>query len=55
MTSVWCMTARYFTKHPYVAKTVDRYGHVVTPFVLILLGIYIFMESNTSDLLNDAG
>ena len=47
MTGVWCLLAKYFTRHPMVAKTIDRYGHVLTPFVLILLGIYILYESNT--------
>lgn len=47
MTGVWCMLAKYFTKHPLVARAIDKYGHVVTPFVLILLGIYILYESNT--------
>lgn len=41
----------YFTKHPIVASAVDKYGHIVTPFVLILLGIYILYESNAIGLL----
>lgn len=51
MTFFWCMIARYFTKHPIVAAAVDKYGHIVTPFVLVLLGIYILYESNTISLL----
>ena len=51
MTFVWCLTAKYFTKHPYVAKSVDKYGHIVTPIVLVLLGIYIIYESGTFNLL----
>ena len=47
MTFVWCFTARYFVKHPYVAKNVERYGHIVTPFVLVALGVYIFYENGT--------
>jgi cadmium resistance transport/sequestration family protein len=47
MTFLWCLTAKYFTKHPYVSKAVDKYGHFVTPFVLVLLGIYILYESET--------
>lgn len=50
MTMVWCLTARYFTKHPLVAAAIDKYGHLVTPFVLILLGIYILYESNSIEL-----
>ena len=51
MTFLWCLAAKYFTKHPLVAKTVDKYGHIVTPFVLVLLGIYILYESGTFGLL----
>lgn len=47
MTFVWCFTARYFVKHPYVAKTVERYGHIVTPFVLVALGVYILYENGS--------
>jgi cadmium resistance transport/sequestration family protein len=51
MTVVWCLTARWFVKHPYVARTVDRYGHIITPFVLVLLGVYILYENGTFGLL----
>lgn len=47
MTLVWCGIAKYLTKHPLVSKTVDRYGHWITPFVLILLGVYILYESES--------
>jgi cadmium resistance protein CadD (predicted permease) len=47
MTLLWCLTAKYFTRHPYVARTVDKYGHLITPFVLLLLGLYILYESKT--------
>jgi cadmium resistance transport/sequestration family protein len=47
MTFLWCMMAKYLTKHPYVSKSVDKYGHLITPFVLVLLGLYILYESKT--------
>jgi cadmium resistance protein CadD (predicted permease) len=47
MTFLWCMIAKYLTKHPFVAKSVDKYGHLVTPFVLVLLGLYILYASGT--------
>jgi cadmium resistance transport/sequestration family protein len=47
MTVVWCIIARYFATHPYVAKTVDKYGHAITPVVLIALGIFILYENGT--------
>ena len=52
MTFLWCIIAKYFTTHPYVAQKVGQYGHVVTPFVLILLGCYILFESGAFALLN---
>jgi cadmium resistance transport/sequestration family protein len=51
MTLLLCLAAKYLAKHPYVAKKVEKYGHKVTPFVLILLGIYILYESGTFQLL----
>jgi cadmium resistance transport/sequestration family protein len=53
MTGVWCFLAKYFTKHPIIAKAIDKYGHVLTPFVLIFLGIYILYESGTVGLVFD--
>jgi len=52
MTLLWCLVAKYLTKHPVVAKVVDRYGHSITPFVLVLLGIYILYESGTLGLID---
>lgn len=47
MTAVWLFLAKYFTRHPLVANTIDKFGHIMMPFVLILLGIYILYECNT--------
>jgi len=51
MTAVWCALAKYSTQHPLIKNNIDRYGHIVTPFVLILLGLYILYESGTWQLL----
>lgn len=51
MTFLWCLIAKYFASHPYVAITVDRYGHIMTPFVLVLLGLFILFENGTFGLL----
>ena len=51
MTAVWCALAKYSTQHPLIKNNIDRYGHRVTPFVLILLGLYILYESGTWQLL----
>lgn len=52
MTAVWCILARYLSRHPLMAKAIDKYGHVVTPFVLIALGIYILNESDVVSLIS---
>jgi cadmium resistance transport/sequestration family protein len=51
MTVLWCMIARYLAAHPILEKAIQRYGHIVTPIVLCLLGVYILVESNSFDLL----
>jgi len=45
MTAVWCVAAYYLVNHPLVASKIRRIGHVVLPFVLIGLGLYIIIES----------
>ena len=50
MTAVWCLMAKYLSNHPIIKKSLEKYGHIVTPFVFILLGIYIMYESNSFDL-----
>lgn len=45
--AVWCVLGYYLGNHPVVAKVLDRYGHIIVPFVLIGLGIYILYESAT--------
>ena len=45
MTAVWCITAYYLVNHPLVASKIRRIGHIILPFVLIGLGIYILTES----------
>jgi cadmium resistance protein CadD (predicted permease) len=45
MTAAWCITAYYLVNHPLVASRIRRIGHVVMPFVLIGLGIYILAQA----------
>jgi cadmium resistance protein CadD (predicted permease) len=41
MTAVWCTVAYYLVNHPLIASRIRRIGHIILPFVLIGLGIYI--------------
>lgn len=43
--AVWCVVGYYLGIHPAVKRIVDRYGHILVPFVLIGLGIYIIASS----------
>ena len=45
MTAVWCIAAYYLVNHPLVALKIRRIGHIILPFVLIGLGIYILAEA----------
>lgn len=45
MTAAWCATGYYLVNHPLIASKVSRVGHLVLPFVLIGLGIYILAEA----------
>jgi cadmium resistance protein CadD (predicted permease) len=45
MTAVWCAAACHLVNHPLIAAKVSRVAHVVLPFVLIGLGIYILADA----------
>jgi cadmium resistance protein CadD (predicted permease) len=45
MTAVWCAVAYYLVNHPLIASRIRRVGHIVLPWVLIGIGIYILAES----------
>jgi cadmium resistance transport/sequestration family protein len=50
--AVWCYIAYLLTQSPAIASLFNSYGHKVMPFVLIGLGIYIIVESETYRLLS---
>jgi len=43
--AVWCVAAYTLGNHSTVKRLVDRYGHLLVPFVLIGLGVYIIVTS----------
>src|SRR5918996_2177416 len=45
MTAIWCIAAYYLVNHPLVASKIRHIGHIILPYVLIGLGIYILTES----------
>jgi cadmium resistance protein CadD (predicted permease) len=46
-----CMLAKYLSGHPLVARSLDKYSHVLMPIVLFLLGVFIVYESESWSLL----
>lgn len=50
LVGVWCLTGYYLTRHPAVATVMTRYGHILMPFVLIGLGIFILLENDAPSL-----
>jgi cadmium resistance protein CadD (predicted permease) len=51
MTGIWCLLAYYLSNHSLIKRSLEKYAHIVTPFVFILLGIYILYESGALNLI----
>jgi cadmium resistance protein CadD (predicted permease) len=45
MTLVWCVFTYYFVNHPLIVTRVQRFGNIITPFVLVGLGLYILVDA----------
>lgn len=45
MTFIWCIVTYYLVNHPAVANRIKHLGNILTPFVLIGLGVYILGDS----------
>ncbi|MGG0657871.1 cadmium resistance transporter [Rummeliibacillus pycnus] len=53
LVATWCYIANKLISFPLVAKTLERYGHIIVPFVLIGLGVLILNENGTFSYLID--
>jgi cadmium resistance protein CadD (predicted permease) len=51
MVFVWCLLANGLSRHARIAHTLQTYGHIIMPVVLLLLGIFILVESGTIPML----
>lgn len=51
LVGVWCWAASWLAKHRAIAPLLTRYSHILVPFVLIGLGIYILMENQSWQLM----
>jgi cadmium resistance protein CadD (predicted permease) len=39
MTAIWCATSFFLIRHPLVASRIGKWGHILLPAILILLGL----------------
>lgn len=44
LTGVWCLLAYYLVAHPFVKSVFSKYGKIILPIFLILLGLYILKD-----------
>ena len=51
MTALWCFVAHTIVNHPKLGSPIRRYGHRVTPVVLVGLGILILHQAGSFGLL----
>ncbi|HTF19771.1 MAG TPA: cadmium resistance transporter [Chryseolinea sp.] len=51
MVFVWCSLAIGLVRQPRIARTLQAYGHVIMPIVLLLLGLFILYESGAAKML----
>ena len=51
MTGLWCFFAHWLVHHPSFGNPIRRYGHRVTPLVLIWIGASIMYQAGTFGLL----
>jgi cadmium resistance transport/sequestration family protein len=51
MILVWLTIAKYLTTHPMMTRVISKYGHIITPIVLISLGLYILKQNGSFELL----
>lgn len=45
MIMIWCLISYYLTNHKIIGDKIRDYGHMVFPFVLVALGMYIVISN----------
>jgi cadmium resistance protein CadD (predicted permease) len=45
MTGVWCAMGHYVVNHRFLARQLREFGHLIFPFVLIVIGISVLAET----------
>jgi cadmium resistance protein CadD (predicted permease) len=54
MTALWCFIAQALVNHPRLGSPIRRYGQILSPFVLIGLGVLILYQSGSFGLFRHA-
>jgi cadmium resistance protein CadD (predicted permease) len=47
MIALWVLAAHWLVNHPRLGAPIRRYGHIVTPVVLIGIGIFVLYEAGS--------
>jgi cadmium resistance protein CadD (predicted permease) len=47
MIALWCLLGYAIGNHFAVSRLIDRYGHILVPFIFIALGFYILLGSKS--------
>ena len=45
LTAIWCIAGKLLVSHPVLGLHIRRWGHIVVPFVLMAIGVYILIKS----------
>jgi cadmium resistance protein CadD (predicted permease) len=48
---VWCLSASRVARHPLVARALDQWGHRLSPWIFIGLGLYVLVNARAWDVL----
>ncbi|MBR8830622.1 MAG: hypothetical protein N5P05_000876 [Chroococcopsis gigantea SAG 12.99] len=51
MVGIWCFGAYWLTRHPRIAYVLTKYGDRIAPWVLIIIGLHILIDSESYRLL----
>ena len=51
LTGIWCYVAHHFVHHPRLGHPVRKYGALVVPYLLIVIGVLILWDAGTIHLL----
>jgi cadmium resistance protein CadD (predicted permease) len=46
LTLLWCILTYYFFNHRRIAARTHQYGNIITPFVLIAIGLFILTDTS---------